>query len=67
MERAHDPGDGRVSLLSVTGEGRALLEQVRSRKNAYLADRMSDLDAEDRAALERAADVLERMLEGRPR
>ena len=65
VERAGDPRDGRVSLLSVTAEGHALLEQVRSRKNAYLADRMADLSADDRAALERAAQVLERMLEDR--
>ena len=51
----------------MTARGRALLEQVRSRKNAYLADRMDDLSAGDRAALERAADVLERMLEDEPR
>ena len=67
VERAGDPGDGRVSLLSITEEGHALLEEVRSRKNAYLADRMSDLGAEDRAALERAADLLEHMLEDKPR
>ena len=67
VERAGDPGDGRVSLLSVTDEGHALLDEVRSRKNAYLADRMADLSAEDRAALERAADVLEHMLEAEPR
>jgi DNA-binding MarR family transcriptional regulator len=67
VERAGDPGDGRVSLLSITDEGHALLEEVRSRKNAYLADRMSDLSAADRAALERAADLLEHMLEDQPR
>jgi len=65
VERAGDPSDGRVSLLSVTAEGHALLEEVRSRKNAYLASRMADLSAGDRAALERAAHVLERMLEDR--
>lgn len=61
--RTGDPGDRRVSLLSVTEQGSALLKRMRSRKNAYLAARMADLPAEDRAALERAADVLERMLE----
>jgi DNA-binding MarR family transcriptional regulator len=65
VARADDPADGRVSLLSVTEEGSALLEQVRSRKNAYLADRIDGLSAEDRAALERAADVLERVLDER--
>lgn len=63
VARAGDPGDGRVTLLSVTDAGRALLTRSRSRKNAYLASRMETLSAEDLAALERAADVLERMLE----
>lgn len=67
VARTGDPGDGRVSLLSATAQGRALLETMRSRKNAFLADRMADLSAEDRAALERAADVLERMLGDRSR
>ncbi len=62
--RAGDPSDGRVTLLTITAEGRTLLKRARSRKNAYLASRMENLPAEDLAALERAADVLERMLEG---
>ena len=61
--RAPDPGDRRSSLVSVTPEGRALLRKARNRKTAYLAHRMRDLPADDLAALERAADVLERMLE----
>ncbi|MGI8846509.1 MAG: MarR family winged helix-turn-helix transcriptional regulator [Thermoleophilaceae bacterium] len=67
IARAGDPDDGRVTLLSITDEGRALLERARSRKNAYLASRMENLSPEDLAALERAADVLERMLEERER
>ena len=63
LDRTGDPRDGRVSLLSTTAEGQALLDEMRSRKTAYLARRMAALDPEDRAALERAADVLERMLE----
>ena len=63
IERTGDPADGRVSLLSVTRDGRELLRRLRARKNVYLARRLRNLPAEDLAALERAADVLERMLE----
>ena len=63
IERTGDPADGRVSLLSVTRDGRELLRRLRARKNVYLARRLKNLPAEDLAALERAADVLERMLE----
>src|SRR3954470_13064448 len=33
--RATDPADGRVSVVSVSTAGRALLKRVRGRKNAY--------------------------------
>jgi DNA-binding MarR family transcriptional regulator len=62
VARTADPADGRVALIATTVAGRALLGRVRRRKNEYLARRMRDLPAEDLAALERAADVLERML-----
>ena len=63
VEKAGDPTDRRVSLVSISPAGRELLLQMRSRKNAYLARRLRHLPAEDIAALERAADVLERLLE----
>ena len=66
VERARDPEDGRASILSISGEGRALLRRLRARKTAYLAQHLRDLPPEDVAALERAADVLERMLEDHP-
>jgi DNA-binding MarR family transcriptional regulator len=63
VERVRDPEDGRASILSVTGEGRALLRRLRERKTAYLAKRLAGMDAEDRRTLERAAELLEGMLE----
>ena len=63
VERTPDPSDGRSSLVSVNSAGRERLRRLRGRKNAYLAKRMRDLPAEDVAALERAAEVLEQMLE----
>jgi DNA-binding MarR family transcriptional regulator len=63
IERSGDPADGRVTLLSTTPEGRALMRRLRGRKNAFLARRFRDLPPEDLAALERAAGVLETMLE----
>ena len=67
VERTSDPSDRRSFLVGITPEGRALLLRLRKRKNAYLAKRLRELDAEDVAALERAADVLERLLETEPR
>jgi DNA-binding MarR family transcriptional regulator len=63
VERVRDPEDGRASILSVTGEGRTLLRRLRERKTAYLAKRLDRMNAEDRRTLERAAELLEGMLE----
>ena len=63
LQRAADPLDRRSSLLSVTPEGKALLKQMRERKTAFLAHRIEGLDAEERATLDRAAAILERLLE----
>ena len=61
--RTADPGDRRSSLIAVTSDGAALLRQLRTRKDAFLARRLRDLPAEDRDTLARAALLLERLLE----
>ena len=63
IERTPDPADGRSALVSVNAAGRERLRRLRGRKNAYLAKRMRDLPAADVATLERAAEILEGMLE----
>lgn len=63
VESTPDPSDGRSSLVTVTAAGRERLRRLRGRKNAYLARRMRELPAADIAALERAATILEGMLE----
>ena len=63
IARAADPADGRSSLITVTPAGRDLLRQLRLRKDAFLARRLEELDAEERATLDRAAAILERLLE----
>jgi DNA-binding MarR family transcriptional regulator len=62
VQRTPDPQDGRSSLVAATAEGSALLQALRTRKTAFLAERLERLDPEERAALDRAADILERML-----
>jgi DNA-binding MarR family transcriptional regulator len=64
IARTADPADARSSLLQITARGRALLGRLRRRKTAYLAQRLSAVEADELAVLERASEVLERMLEG---
>ncbi len=65
VTRTPDPHDGRSALVAVTPAGQALLEDLRHRKDAYLARRLRTLSADDRATLRRASDILERLLEDR--
>jgi DNA-binding MarR family transcriptional regulator len=63
IARTADPSDRRSSLVSTTASGTELLASVRDRKDAYLAQRLDRLSPEDLAALDRAAGILERVLE----
>jgi DNA-binding MarR family transcriptional regulator len=63
VERTPDPADGRSALVSLNSAGRERLRRLRGRKNAYLARRMRELPADEVETLERAAEILERMLE----
>jgi DNA-binding MarR family transcriptional regulator len=64
VDRTPDPLDRRSCVVSLTPAGGELLGRVRTRKDAYLARRLRDLDADERATLDRAAAILERVLEG---
>src|SRR6266536_4491936 len=64
VDRARDPQDGRSCLVALTPGGRELLARIRGRKNAYLSRRLRELDPDERAVLDRAAAILERLLEG---
>ena len=63
VKRQVDAIDRRVVRVEVTVAGRKLLDKSRSRKNAYLERRLRDLSSADRATLERAAQILEGVLE----
>ena len=67
VERVADPADRRSFTVGVNEAGRALIKKLRTRKNAYLARRMRGLGPEDLATLDRAAEILEDLLEGERR
>jgi DNA-binding MarR family transcriptional regulator len=67
VERVADPADGRSFTVSATAEARTLMNRLRTRKNAYLARRLRSLDEQDLATLDRAAEILEDLLEGERR
>jgi DNA-binding MarR family transcriptional regulator len=63
IERLPDPLDGRVTWLKVTPEGKALLLKARRRTDVFLTQRLQQLRPEERDALQRAAEILERLAE----
>jgi DNA-binding MarR family transcriptional regulator len=67
VQRVADPSDKRSFTVSATAEGRALMRKLRTRKNAYLARRLRGTSEEDLETLERAAEILEDLLEGERR
>jgi DNA-binding MarR family transcriptional regulator len=65
VSRTVDPNDRRVARVEATDAGLSFLEDSRQSKDAYLAQRLRSLTPEDRVVLEKAAGVLERVLEDR--
>jgi DNA-binding MarR family transcriptional regulator len=63
VQRRREAVDRRVVKVQITTAGRDLLDEARTRKSAYLEQRLASLSARDRATLERAASILERVLE----
>ena len=61
VQRSAHPTDRRQVILTVTTEGRALVTRVRRRKEAWLAQRLQELSAEELATLRAAAPILEKL------
>jgi len=64
VSREQHPSDGRQVLLRVTREGAALLREDRRRREAWLAQRLAELDDDERAVLHAASGVLDRLAGG---
>ena len=63
VARTPDPTDRRQSLVSLTPSGRDLLLLNRRRRSEWLAQRIGELDADDKEVLRRAVGILERICE----
>lgn len=64
VRRAADPHDRRVTLVQLTPEGKALIDELRPRHRAYVEERMSHLSPEQLAAFHDAMQTLYGALEG---
>jgi DNA-binding MarR family transcriptional regulator len=64
VAREPDPEDRRVAWVSTTAEGAKLIQRSRSRKDAYLAKRLQQLEPREIETLGEAAGILERLVGG---
>ena len=63
VTRIPDDKDRRRQVLALTEEAEGVLRSVRSRRTAWLAERLERLDPDELAAIEAALDPLSRLLE----
>ena len=66
VTRVVDPSDRRVARVAITEAGRDLLARSRTRKDAYLAQRVAELSASEQVLLARALPLLERLQDDAP-
>jgi DNA-binding MarR family transcriptional regulator len=67
ITREVDLKDRRIARVKLMPDGARVLRRGRSRKNAYLARRLQHLDQDELELLDRAAQLLERLIEDEPR
>jgi NAD(P)-dependent dehydrogenase (short-subunit alcohol dehydrogenase family) len=63
VERQHDPSDGRIVLVAITGAGQDMLRRRRTGRVAFLSSLMGELDPAEQRALANAAAALRHMTE----
>lgn len=63
VTRVPDETDRRRQVLALTEEAERVLRSVRSRRTAWLAERLERLSADERAAIDAAIEPLLRLLE----
>jgi DNA-binding MarR family transcriptional regulator len=64
VTRSVDADDRRFVRVALTPAGEEFLERSRTRRDAYLASRVAELEPRDRSVLVDALPILERLLEG---
>jgi DNA-binding MarR family transcriptional regulator len=62
--RTPDPADRRAALVAATAKGRRTMMKARQQRLAIVRDLLAPLSARDRAVLDEASAVIERMLAG---
>jgi DNA-binding MarR family transcriptional regulator len=62
ITRSADESDGRKVVISLTDQGRAVVDETARRRDAWVEAALADLSVDDRATLARAAEIMEGMV-----
>jgi DNA-binding MarR family transcriptional regulator len=63
VQRVPHPGDRRQAIVSITEKGEQLLESERRSRDAWLAQRLAKLTADERALLRAVVPILDKLAE----
>ncbi len=63
VDRVTDPVDGRAALIEISQTGRALLDELRRERTAFIAQRLAQLDPQSRDKVAAAVELLEQLLD----
>ena len=66
VTRAPSADDARVKLVSITDAGQQYLRDSRDTRSRWLADRLAELSADDRAAISRATEAFAHLVDSLP-
>jgi DNA-binding MarR family transcriptional regulator len=61
LERHSDVSDRRIARVAVSQAGQDLLDETRSRRDAFLSMRLADFSEEERRILDQAVPLLQRL------
>ena len=61
ITRSADETDGRKVVISLTDSGRGVVDETARRRDAWVEAAPAELSAEEREAIARAAEIMERM------
>jgi len=61
ITRSADETDGRKVVISLTDSGRGVVDETARRRDAWVEAALAELSTEEREAIARAAEIMERM------
>ena len=62
VSRSADETDGRKVVISLTDEGRAVVDETARRRDAWVEEALAEIDPGEREILAKAAAIMQRMV-----